>query len=85
VLASGPPTAIKGQLYRYAPDVWSNRGGVKLRLEFGPPGMVVDGNSLVWTVPPAYSEPNATVILVISDASGRESRQTFEVSVVGAN
>lgn len=80
-VVSRSPTATKGKPYRYAPEVWSNRGGVKLRLDAGPTGMWVDGGALMWDVPSNYPGVTAAVILNVTDSTGREIFHMFDVTV----
>jgi len=81
VVASRPPIVKIGETFRYKPDVWSKKGGVKLRLDAGPAGMKLEGDTLVWPVPSRTNQPPANVILSVSDDSGQELFHTFEVTV----
>jgi hypothetical protein len=81
VVVSRPPAAVKGQAFRYAPEVWSKKGGVKLKLDAGPPGMAVRGGAVVWGVPADHDGTSADVILSVTDAAGQEVFHTFEVAV----
>ena len=74
-----PPPAVKGGGFTYTPEVWTKKGGVKLKLEAGPDGMQVSGNSVVWNVPKDADSSN--VVLTVSDASGQEVLHTFQVAV----
>lgn len=84
LVASTPPAAIAGQAYRYSPDVWSSKGGVRLKLESGPAGLKLDGGAVTWDVPAAFNGAAANVILAVSDAGNQETFHTFEVPVYPA-
>jgi S1-C subfamily serine protease len=76
VVTSRPPEAARGRRFVYAPLVLSKKGGVKLRLESGPNGMELADGRLSWEVPASYTGL-ATVVLAVSDASGREVLHSF--------
>jgi hypothetical protein len=79
VVSDAPVKARRGATYRYQLQVRSKKGGVKYRLESGPPGMKVSATGLVtWAVPRAADTP-ADVILTLSDRSGQEVVHTFRV------
>ena len=82
-VASRPATqAVKGLTYRYAPVVKSKKGGVKLKLDSGPPGMELGSDGrLTWKVPTDFAEAEALVVLTVTDASGQEVLHTFKVTV----
>jgi len=62
--------------------VKSRKGGVKVKLESGPPGMTVSGQGRVsWKVPADFAPGEVDVILGIGDASGQETFQTFRLTV----
>ena len=82
-VASSPLTATKkGGAYHYEPAVLSKRGGVRFKLESGPKDMrmLADGKVL-WAVPPDFEGNTASVILLVSDASGQEIYHTFTIRV----
>jgi hypothetical protein len=84
-VASRPTTtAIKGEEYRYVVVVKSKKGGVKVTLEAGPKGMSVNPSGAVtWDVPKDYPDPDAGVILLVKDDSGKEVFHTFRLTVRG--
>jgi len=79
-----PSGAERGKRFIYSPTVKSSRGGVKLRLESGPTGMMVDGQRLIWDVPADFDAADVTVIVTVSDAAGRETPHAFTVAVGSA-
>jgi hypothetical protein len=85
LVTSRPPTAAaKGSAYTYKLEVKSKKGGVKYRLDSGPPGMEVSADGLVkWKVPAGFADAETEVIVNVSDASGQEWFQTFTVHVRG--
>lgn len=83
-VASQPVTqAVKGSTYNYPLSVKSKKGGVKVKLVSGPPGMEVtaDGRT-TWAVPADFADAAADVILSVTDASGQEVFHSFKVTVV---
>ena len=83
-VASQPVTqAVKGSTYSYPLSVKSKKGGVKVKLVSGPPGMDVtaDGRT-TWAVPAVFADPTADVILSVTDDSGQEVFHSFKVTVV---
>jgi hypothetical protein len=63
-----PPVAyIPGQKYEYAIGTLSNRGGVKYRLDDGPPGMTVSPEGKVEWTPAEDVGPSQSAIVSISD------------------
>ena len=82
VTSEAPNSARKGETNIYQLVVKSRKGGVKYRVESGPAGMTVSESGKVnWQVPAGYTEPDATAILVITDAAGQERFHTFTVAV----
>jgi hypothetical protein len=77
----GPSGAERGKPFRYAPDVWSRKGGVAIKLVTGPAGMVVAAGSVNWDVPADFKEPAVDVVLAVSDSSGRTTTHTFRLLV----
>jgi hypothetical protein len=82
-VASQPATAVKrGNMYSYQLEVKSKKGGVRCKLDSGPPSMTVTpAGLLTWQVPPTYTRVENEVILTISDASGQERFHTFTLTV----
>lgn len=79
VTSTPPPSAKRGESYRYPIDVKSKRGGVSFKLESGPEGMTVSPAGVVtWRVPADSGEAN--VIITIKDASGQEVFHTFNLA-----
>lgn len=78
-IAPGLVHPTSGMAYQL--DVRSKQGGVKYRLDSGPPGMKVsDTGLLTWTAAgPDSSEK--VVIVALSDASGKEAFHTFKFKV----
>jgi hypothetical protein len=81
LIASSPPTAAKkGTLYAYRLTVKSKKGGVKSRLESGPPGMKLSPKGvLTWRVPADFAEDQTDVLITVTDASGQEVFQKFHI------
>lgn len=79
LLLFGQPTqyAPRGKKWAYTPDVGSKKGGVKVELASGPPGMKADGPSVAWDVPADLLDTRVTVEVKVSDASGRTVTQSF--------
>jgi hypothetical protein len=75
-----PPQFQPGKTYSYRTVVRSRKGGVKYKLESGPPGMKVaaDGK-LTWSVPKDFADNEVDVILTVGDASGQEIFHTFKI------
>ena len=82
-VASRPVTqAVKGSMYNYAPVVKSKKGGVRLKLDSGPPGMELGSDGrLTWKVPADFADAEALVVVTVTDASGQEVLHTFKVAV----
>lgn len=81
LVVSRPRPAVRGQRWSYAPEVWSKKGGVKVKVESGPDGMKADNGVVTWSVPDKFADDEPTVILTVSDASGQETFHTFALSV----
>ena len=81
VVTSAPrTTAKKGGVYIYQLVVKSKKGSVKSSLASGPPGMRLSPRGiLVWRVPADFPDDTADVLLSITDASGREVFQKFQI------
>lgn len=81
--------------YVLADDLWaamcrrsgtrSRAGGVRFRIEAGPPGLAVDVGGVVrWAVSVDAAGPAGGVKLTVSAASGREMFHAFKLAVVAA-
>jgi predicted Zn finger-like uncharacterized protein len=82
VVLSRPPLAQAGKPFDYRLDIRSKKGGVKVKLETGPDGLKVTPEGRVsWSVSPRFSEPEAEVLVTISDASGQEIGHSFTITV----
>jgi predicted Zn finger-like uncharacterized protein len=82
VLSTPPATATRGKSFTYPVAVKARRGGVKISLDAGPPGMKIDGKGeLTWEVPRDFEEKDVSVILTVSDATGQEVFHTFRLVV----
>jgi S1-C subfamily serine protease len=78
VLGQPPAEAKKGAAYRYAINVKSKKGDVKIKLESSPAGMQMEGDhTLVWDVPRDFSDKEVNVVVSIVDASGQAIRHSF--------
>jgi hypothetical protein len=78
-VTSKPPAAKAGMPFSYRLDIRSKRGGVRVKLESGPTGMQVTPEGLVTWAVPAGGEPDADVLLTITDASGQEVFHNFKI------
>jgi hypothetical protein len=77
-----PAVAVRGRPYVYAVAVRSKKGGAKVKLEAGPAGMKLSpGGALAWDVPKDFADPEAGVVLTVSDATGQEVFHTFQAAV----
>lgn len=81
LVVSRPPPAVRGRKWTYTPEVWSKKGGVKVKVESGPDGMKAADGTVTWDVPAKFAEGEPSVILTVSDASGQEAFHTFTLSV----
>jgi hypothetical protein len=79
VISQAPTKAKRGTTYRYQMAVKSKKGGVKYKLESGPPGMKVSAAGLVTWAVPAGDSGEKDVILTVSDRTGQEVFHTFRV------
>jgi hypothetical protein len=83
VLSRPPAEAVRGKSFTYTPAVKSKKGGVKLKVESGPPGMKVTADGkLTWDVPGTFRENEVQVLLLVSDAGGKETFHSFKLAVV---
>jgi predicted Zn finger-like uncharacterized protein len=82
-VASQPPLGVKaGEKLTYQVAVKSKKGGVKYKLESGPPGMAVSGTGLLtWPVPGDFADKSTDVILTVSDSTGQEVFHSFSLAV----
>jgi hypothetical protein len=80
-VANGPPPAERGATFRYRPLVRSTKGGVKGRLEFGPPGLKLTTDGLTWDVPRDFAGPWQDALVTLADSSGQEIVHTFRIAV----
>lgn len=78
-----PRTALRGEKWRYRPEVRSKRGGTRIAIDSCPAGMVLsDAGVLEWDVPTTQApDSKVSVILAIRDASGQELFHSFVVLV----
>jgi hypothetical protein len=84
VVVSRPPPAKAGSPFTYRLDVRSRKGGVKVKLESGPPGLkVTPAGEVTWAVPGKFDEPEADVLVTVGDTSGQETVHRFTVEVAG--
>ncbi len=64
VVSSTPPaTATRGKTFQYDPKILSNSGDTVFRLDVAPPGMTIQGKSLVWDVPESGAEVDVVIEL----------------------
>src|SRR5262249_9686823 len=83
LVTSRPPQVLRpGSTLTYQVQVKSKKGGVRYKLESGPPGMKLsEGGRLTWPVPAGYAQPETDVLITVSDAAGQEIFHTFRVSL----
>lgn len=83
MVTSRPPAAVAaGATFTYPVAAKSNKGGVTVRLDSGPPGLAVSAAGVVtWAVPADAAAGDRDVILTVRDAAGRETFHTFTVRV----
>jgi uncharacterized protein (TIGR03067 family) len=86
VTSRPPAVAAAGRAFAYQLAAKAKKGGVKYRLESGPPGMAVSPAGLVsWQVPAdATVGGEVTVLLTVADAAGQEVFHTFKLVVADA-
>ncbi len=74
-------TVKKGEAWIYQLTVMSKKGGVKYKLESGPPGMAISREGrLSWTAAGSVERENSVIISVV-DAAGQECFHTFKIIV----
>lgn len=78
---SVPPASLQvGEKLQYQIDGKSKRGGIKYRLESGPPGMTVSPTGMVeWQA--VNGENEVVVIVALSDASNQVVFHTFKMRI----
>ncbi|HJZ94056.1 MAG TPA: hypothetical protein VKE40_24490, partial [Gemmataceae bacterium] len=82
VTSTAPASATRGKSFTYPIAVKARRGGVKIKLDAGTPGMKVDAEGvLTWEVPRDFTERDVSIILTVSDATGQEVFHTFRLVV----
>jgi hypothetical protein len=84
LLVDSPPgvAAVRGQQFIHNLTIKSKKGGVKVKLESGPPGLIVSNDGKVsWAVPKNFADDEVSVIITVSDAAGQESLQTVRLEV----
>jgi hypothetical protein len=88
LLAESPRVAraVRGETFSQSLTIRSKKGGVKVKLESGPDGLTVTPDGKVtWAVPKDFAEKDVSVLLTISDASGKELLHTFKLAVNAAS
>jgi predicted Zn-dependent protease with MMP-like domain len=80
-VTSQPPGRFKpGETFSYQLAVKSKKGGLKYKVESGPPGMKVSPEGRVnWPVPADLADAAVDVILTVGDAAGQEVFHTFKL------
>jgi predicted Zn finger-like uncharacterized protein len=82
VTSRPPPAAERGTTFGYRVEALSRKGGVRVDLTKGPPGLEVTGDGRVrWEVPADFAEAAADVTLTVTDASGQKAVQEFRLMV----
>jgi S1-C subfamily serine protease len=82
-IATKPPTVTRaGANYTYQVSAKSNKGGMKFKLETGPPGMKVSPQGLVeWDVPAKGDRAEHDVVVSVTDAAGQEVLHSYTLTV----
>ncbi|HYH65275.1 MAG TPA: hypothetical protein VD866_11325 [Urbifossiella sp.] len=85
LVVSDPPRFYRpGAAFRYAVRARSAAGGIRVAVEFGPPGMTAGPDGVVsWAAPAGHAE-EVSVALRLTDAAGKETYHTFELAADGA-
>lgn len=74
---------LRGGAYKYPIHVKSKAGGVKYSLESGPKGMRITPQGILqWNAGDSLPDAEATVIVQISDLSGRQIFHTFKIEIL---
>ena len=81
---SRPTTRLKpGEQLSYQVEALSKSGSLRYKLEQGPPGMAISpGGLLTWQAAASQKDAKIGVILAVSDSSGQEVNQAFEIELV---
>ena len=85
VVAGSPPsTAVRGRKFTYEPTALSNVGESYLKLDVGPPGMMVEGPAIVWRVPADYPPSEAAIELSLESKLKPKvgAKQRFTLSLL---
>ena len=88
VISSTPPaTATRGKSYQYDPKILSNSGDTVFRVDVAPPGMTIQGKSLVWDVPESGSEVDVAIELFAESKlkPNVAAKQRFTVALVSSS
>ncbi len=84
VVSQPPQTVVRGESFRYQLAIKSKKGGAKAKLESGPKEMSLSPEGLLtWAVPKDLTEKEVDVIVSVSDATGQETVQRFQLEVRG--
>src|SRR5262249_49452385 len=81
LVVNKPPVAARGVKFAYAPEVLSKAGGVSVAVEAGPEGMKSEGGAVTWDVPDKLPGDEQPVVLLLSDASGRQAFHAIKVVI----
>lgn len=81
VMSRPPLLAPRGKRWTYTPDVWSKKGGVKVEVVSGPPGLKEGVGTLTWDVPADMLDTAVAVELKVSDAGGKSLTQKFSLAL----
>ncbi len=77
-----PAQSRRGTPFAYQMTVRSKKGGVRYKLESGPPGMTLSPAGLLrWDVPDNFAPAEVQVIIAVSDATDQEVYHTFMITV----
>jgi hypothetical protein len=82
-VASHPPGSVKkGARYAYQVVARSKAAGLSYKLAAGPDGMTITpGGKVTWSVPEDFAKAEATVIVAVRNAAGRECYHSFTIVV----
>lgn len=81
VMSRPPAAAVRGAKFSYTPNVWSKKGGVKIKVDAGPDGMKATNGTVTWDVPADAAEETLDIILTVADATGQETFHSFKLTV----
>jgi predicted Zn finger-like uncharacterized protein len=78
-VTSQPPAEFRnGSVFTYQVVVRTRKGGIRYKLEAGPPGMsITEDGQLRWPVPLRFDQLEMKVNLMIADSGGQEILHTF--------